>query len=227
MPLLLLRRGLQAALSAFTPAAGEPLWVTDSKQLRVGDGSTAGGILIPKDQRDRVLLPSRRYTTHLRVGGGSTPVSITQNAIYYLPFYVPHEVTAVEIGLQVETALASSLARVGLYTTGTDHMPDALVVESGALDCSTVGVKVTSISEALQPGLYWLASLCNDLNVLVYGIDKATMQDGLGWRSSFANLGSQHNLLTEAYTYGAMPASATPSSTSSNGNDPPMLFLGF
>lgn len=41
-----MRRGTAANVEAATPAAGEPQWKTDDKDLVVGDGSTAGGILI-------------------------------------------------------------------------------------------------------------------------------------------------------------------------------------
>ena len=39
-------RGLAANRTSQTPAAGEPLWVTDDKVLYVGDGTTAGGIKV-------------------------------------------------------------------------------------------------------------------------------------------------------------------------------------
>lgn len=40
------RRGTDAQRTAVTPAAGEPIWVTDTQALYVGDGSTAGGVAI-------------------------------------------------------------------------------------------------------------------------------------------------------------------------------------
>ena len=43
---LQIRRGTQAQLSNITPVVGEMIYTTDSKQVFVGDGSTAGGIAI-------------------------------------------------------------------------------------------------------------------------------------------------------------------------------------
>jgi hypothetical protein len=43
---LKLRRGTNAGRTAITPAEGEPIFTTDTKELYVGDGSTAGGIKI-------------------------------------------------------------------------------------------------------------------------------------------------------------------------------------
>ena len=36
-----LKRGAESARSGFTPAAGEPIYVTDENKLYIGDGSTA------------------------------------------------------------------------------------------------------------------------------------------------------------------------------------------
>ena len=44
------RRGSNAERLTITPAAGEPIWVTDTNQLYVGDGSTAGGKQVNADQ---------------------------------------------------------------------------------------------------------------------------------------------------------------------------------
>jgi hypothetical protein len=43
---LKLRRGTNSGRTAITPAEGEPIYTTDTKELYVGDGSTAGGIKI-------------------------------------------------------------------------------------------------------------------------------------------------------------------------------------
>lgn len=43
---LQLRRGLDAARTAITPAEGEILYATDTKKVWVGDGTTAGGIAV-------------------------------------------------------------------------------------------------------------------------------------------------------------------------------------
>lgn len=55
---LLLRRGLEADRLSFTPEEGELIYVTDTKQIYVGDGVTPGGNLL--------------------TGGGETPVATYQ-----------------------------------------------------------------------------------------------------------------------------------------------------
>ena len=41
-----IRRGVEAQRALVTPDAGEPLFTTDNKQLFIGDGTTAGGLLV-------------------------------------------------------------------------------------------------------------------------------------------------------------------------------------
>ena len=41
---LQIRRGTEAERQTITPAAGEPIFTTDTKKIYVGDGSTEGGI---------------------------------------------------------------------------------------------------------------------------------------------------------------------------------------
>ena len=41
-----MKRGTEALVDAYTPEAGEPVWATDVHELRVGDGSTLGGIKV-------------------------------------------------------------------------------------------------------------------------------------------------------------------------------------
>lgn len=46
---LLLRRGTQAERDTITPAEGELIYTTDTKQLYAGDGATLGGVLVSAD----------------------------------------------------------------------------------------------------------------------------------------------------------------------------------
>jgi hypothetical protein len=41
-----IRRGVEAQRALVTPDAGEPLFTTDNNQLFIGDGTTAGGLLV-------------------------------------------------------------------------------------------------------------------------------------------------------------------------------------
>jgi hypothetical protein len=54
MPLQI-RRGTNAERLTITPAAGEPIWTTDTEKLFVGDGTTVGGNLASPDQAVGIL----------------------------------------------------------------------------------------------------------------------------------------------------------------------------
>lgn len=43
---ILFKRGNEAQRTGITPANGEPIWASDTKQLYIGDGTTAGGISV-------------------------------------------------------------------------------------------------------------------------------------------------------------------------------------
>lgn len=43
---LRLRRGTNDQREQYTPKSGEPIFITDAKQLRIGDGETPGGCLV-------------------------------------------------------------------------------------------------------------------------------------------------------------------------------------
>lgn len=67
MPLQI-RRGTASALSSITPAAGEPLYTTDTKRLLFGDGTTAGGLAHTHDIANvsglQAALDGKSFTGH-------------------------------------------------------------------------------------------------------------------------------------------------------------------
>lgn len=66
--------------------------------------------------------------------------------------------TADRIGAEVTTLQAGGLARLGIYATSlTTGLPSTLILDAGTIDCSTIGFKEITISQALNPGRYWLS----------------------------------------------------------------------
>lgn len=61
MQTLRLKRGVEEALDQITPVEGEPVWSTDTKDLRVGDGSTPGGVPVASRAFVEDALAARRY----------------------------------------------------------------------------------------------------------------------------------------------------------------------
>jgi len=118
------RRGTDAQRTAITPAAGEPIWVTDTQALYVGDGSTAGGVAITGG------------------GGGGAPTNLS-----YLVLTASTSLSAERV-LTIGTGLASTDAGAGGALTIAIGTHAASYINSGtvalargglAADISTTG----------------------------------------------------------------------------------------
>jgi hypothetical protein len=58
---LQVRRGTATEVAAITPLEGEPVWETDTKKLKVGDGIVAGGVTVGKFPLDGTLRNPTGY----------------------------------------------------------------------------------------------------------------------------------------------------------------------
>jgi hypothetical protein len=66
---LQVRRGTAAEVAAVTPLEGEPVWETDTKKLRVGDGITAAGIIVGLQNLGQIF---KLKITDQSTSGGTT-----------------------------------------------------------------------------------------------------------------------------------------------------------
>jgi hypothetical protein len=67
-----IRRGLESQRVTITPDVGEPLFTTDNKQLFIGDGTTAGGLLVSGGAG---FVQKLRGTQAITAGADSVTVS--------------------------------------------------------------------------------------------------------------------------------------------------------
>jgi hypothetical protein len=117
-----------------------------------------------------------------------------------MPFSVPVETTYTRIGLQVQTAAASSTIRLLIYNAeATEGYPEDILLNAGTVDSSSTGAKEITISETLSAGHYWVACVpdgtpavsgslsIEDHSAHILGMDSAT--DGTG-RVSFNKSGA-------------------------------------
>lgn len=87
---------------------------------------------------------------------GKSVDNLSQNKLMATPTEVGERVVLTSLGVEVTTAVASSVIRLGLYAD--DHgYPGALIIEAGTIDGSSTGGKDASISLTLEPGVYWTA----------------------------------------------------------------------
>jgi hypothetical protein len=111
------RRGTDAQRTAVTPAAGEPVWVTDTQKLYVGDGSTGGGIEITGGG-----------------GGGGAPTNLS-----YLVLTASTSLSAERV-LTIGTGLSSTDAGAGAALTIAINTHAASYVASGTLALARGGL---------------------------------------------------------------------------------------
>lgn len=76
-----LRSGTAAACDAMTPVDGEPIFDTTNKRIRIGNGSTAGGLPMPTYLDDQ-----RNSFTYCTVGGTANAITLTptRGAVAYV-----------------------------------------------------------------------------------------------------------------------------------------------
>jgi hypothetical protein len=137
-----------------------------------------------------------------------SPNTMSQDTMWLTPIYAPVAVPLASIGLQVTTAVASTTIRLGIYADNGSGMPGALILDAGTIDSSTTGFKEITISQAVGPGLLWLAGVAHTgaPSTAMHGTD----QGGLSTSSSsdIANSSSIPGY-TQASVTSTLPANAT------------------
>lgn len=152
------------------------------------------------------------YSCTTNAFAGAT--SGADTTIYAVPFYYGAEYTIDRIGIRVTTAVANTVARLGIYkaTSRTNIYPDTLLVESSELDCSTTGAKTATVAATLAAGtMYWLAYQCyNNAATATYptvrALSNVALPQVLGCSSALGASSAINAYLSVASAYGAYPA---------------------
>lgn len=119
-----IRRGVEAQRPLITPDAGEPLFTTDTKQLFIGDGVTAGGLLVGGGAMTGYVQKQRGTQA---IASGADAVTVTGLALAAVPFQVLVSIRKPAGGLNLFATV-----RDGSITT------DGFTVDlSGATDAAT------------------------------------------------------------------------------------------
>lgn len=152
---------------------------------------------------------------------GASTIDSTAQRIYYAPIFVPRDMTVDRIAVQVTTAVAGTLSRLGIYNhSATTFRPSTLLLNAGTIDTGTTGLKSITISQALTAGIYWVALLNRQANTgylctrnstyttTRYYFDSAT--------ANYFNTSERHSYFFTQSTVTAFPATA-PASIQWNG----------
>jgi len=122
------------------------------------------------------------------------------------------------IAFEVTTTSVGNFARVGIYSSKTDEdlYPDKLVVDGGEFDCSSLGIKSTTIDvELVANKVYWAVYLSSAVAIGYRrpgGGNSNVILDSLG------SLGGSLGLaIRSSLTYQALPTTFPAGGTVSSG----------
>jgi hypothetical protein len=97
-----------------------------------------------------VATPSAATSTANTLGNGTGRFS---------PFPVPAAITLTRIGAEVTVVGESgSKLRLGIYGDNGNGYPGELVIDAGTINGDSATVQEITISQPLQPGLYWIGA---------------------------------------------------------------------
>lgn len=148
--------GAQAS-DPVSPADGW-LWLNSTAgQVRGRMGARTfnlGGLDVP------FLLPPVGEVVLTTLGSGTTTTTLigVADRMEIFPFCPRADLTVDAVSINVTTAVAAALAKVVVYAADANGRPTTKILETGTLDCSTVGVKTATASLTLWQGVtYWFA----------------------------------------------------------------------
>lgn len=91
--------------------------------------------------------------------GNATSGAMIQSRCYVFTIALTAAATALRLALEVTTAVAATVVRLGLYADD-NGWPGNLILDAGTIDASTTGVKEIVISQNLLENVtYWIAGV--------------------------------------------------------------------
>lgn len=117
-----IRRGVEAQRALITPDVGEPLFTTDNKQFFIGDGATAGGILISGGSSGSYVQKIRGT---LAIASGADSVTVSGLGLASTPGQVLVTVRKLTGGLNLFATVRSDSITTGGFTADLSAATDA------------------------------------------------------------------------------------------------------
>ena len=165
------------------------------------------------------------YASYIENGQVVFNVVPTTNLLFCVPFLVRKSFTADRIsGFLNTNGAANSVWRLGIYNDDGSAYPGSLLLDAGtvAVSAGAPSTKEITISQALTPGLYWLAYVAQ---VAASGQVAAVVSTNamLHFMTSGTTVSGNGAGYSESGVSGALPANFTSSLTKQNA--PPVLWL--
>ena len=117
-----IRRGVEAQRALITPDAGEPLFTTDNKQLFIGDGATAGGLLVGGGSMTGYV---QKFRGTQAIASGVNTVTVTGLGLAAAPGQVLVTVRKLTGGLNLFATVRDDSVTAGGFTVDLSAATDA------------------------------------------------------------------------------------------------------
>lgn len=142
--------------------------------------------------------------------GGSTGSYTTQaNQMIYTPYIPNNNITSTTLAFNVTNALASSKAKLYIYSHNGVNSPQTMLYESTEIDLSTSGMKTITTSFSFTKGtIYWFGIYSNLFGSAISGMTTSQGALHIGWVSTSPILA----WVQVAITYPTAPTTASPNS---------------
>lgn len=150
------------ALTGLAADPGSPtdgwLWHNSTTgQLR----ARLGGVTrILADQDVPWITPAAGDYALTTSGAGGAATGVLAGAagrIDLFPFIPRDDITADRLSVNVTTLIAAALGKIVLYAADATGRPASLILETGDLDFSTIGLKEATVAQTLRRGItYWI-----------------------------------------------------------------------
>ena len=153
-----------------------------------------------RDYTDAKYVVGRYYGGEVLNTSSTTPVALSANTLYAVPFIVRESTQFGAISFHVTTSAAGN-ARLGVYRV-VSGVPSLLVKDIGTVSTSTTGLKEISSAIVLPEGRYCLA-IVTDVGISIYGsAANVDMMNFVG----VTNVGNAEIVMSRAFTFGALPS---------------------
>lgn len=114
-------------------------------------------------------------------------------------FFSSAPLRADRVAIAVSTAVASSLAKIVIYDSNDQGVPDNLIYESGDIDCSTTGGKEQTIDLLFDANrIYWLGVRHSSTATLRSIVGTSGLNMGMSSSNSSTQLGTLRRTVTFA-----------------------------
>lgn len=152
-------------------------------------------------------------TGEIGLAGAGGTVALSANTLYAWPLLMNGQATWTTIAVNVTTTGTAANCRLGVFASGTDSLPNTLVVDAGTTAVGTTGNKTVAFSQQLNPGLSYGVAVC-DGTVTVQGSSFSNLGASNRWveaigNTTFATSGGIDVQLFKAFAYGVL-SGATP-----------------